>query len=118
MQDGSQLTQGTPHLAGSAQLCPAAAPRASPVPQSVVPDLLHQLEDAGQRRAEHIHGQEVLLPRGHGGFHKDLLDVGHGSTHVLGRAESVRLQQKQGRDGSATLRGGTRQDSAARAKGV
>lgn len=49
----------------------------------MVSDLLHELEDAGQRRTEHIHGEEVLLPWGDGGFHKDLLNVGHRSTNVL-----------------------------------
>lgn len=54
-----------------------------PVSQGMVPNLLHQLEDAGQRRTKDIHSKEVLLPRGDSGFHKDLLDVGHRSTHVL-----------------------------------
>lgn len=92
------------------QVCTAAAPCALPVSHGVVPDLLHQLEDAGQRRPEHIHSQEVLLPRGHGGFHKDLLDVGHGSTDVLrGDHGSMRhrplgsSQQKQSRNSFARL---------------
>lgn len=54
-----------------------------PVSQGMVPNLLHQLEDTGQRRTKDINSKEVLLPWGDGGFHKDLLDVGHRSTNIL-----------------------------------
>lgn len=64
----------------------------------MVSNLLHQLEDAGQRRTKHIDSEEVLLPRGDGGFHKDLLDVGHGSADVLrGKPEGERKHVVSGK---------------------
>lgn len=49
----------------------------------MVSDLLHKLEDTGEGRTKDINSKEILLPWGDGGFHKDLLDVGHGSTNIL-----------------------------------
>lgn len=71
-----------------------------PVPQHVVPDLLHQLEGPGQRGAEYIDRQEVLVPGRHGGLHKYLLDVSHRGAHVL--------QKKRGQRGQLTQRGAAR----------
>lgn len=69
-----------------------------PVSQHVVPDLLHQLEGPGQRGAEHVHGQEVLVPGRHRGLDEDLLDIRHRGAHVLqrdGRQRSVRQRRRQ-----------------------